>query len=56
MIDRSEILEVATDLSLAPEVVEKDYVVGRLLAGIFRNEELAGAWTNTAPAAWYELR
>lgn len=45
MIDRSEILEVATDLSLAPEVVEKDYVLGWLLAGIYRNEELAGAWT-----------
>lgn len=28
MIDRSEILEVATDLSLAPEVVEKDWLVG----------------------------
>jgi predicted nucleotidyltransferase component of viral defense system len=45
MIDRSEILEVATDLSLAPEVVEKDYVLGWLLAGIFRNEALASAWT-----------
>lgn len=45
MIDRSEILEVATDLSLAPEVVEKDYVLAWLLAGIYRNEELAGAWT-----------
>ena len=28
MIDRSEILAVATDLSLSPEVVEKDYVLG----------------------------
>lgn len=45
MIDRLEILEVATDLSLVPEVVEKDYVLGWLLAGIYRNEELAGAWT-----------
>ncbi len=45
MIDRSEILEVATDLSLAPEVVEKDYVLGWLLAGIYRNEALANAWT-----------
>ena len=43
MIDRSEILEVATDPWLAPEVVEKDYVLGWLLAGIYRNEELAGA-------------
>lgn len=45
MIDRSEILEVATDLSLAPEIVEKDYVLGWLLAGIYRDEELIGAWT-----------
>jgi hypothetical protein len=28
MIERSEILEVATDLSLSPDVVEKDYVLG----------------------------
>ena len=45
MIDRSEILEVATDLSLAAEVVEKDYTLGWLLAGIYRNEELRSAWT-----------
>jgi len=45
MIDRSEIMEVATDLSLSPEVVEKDYALGWLLAGIYRNEELASAWT-----------
>jgi predicted nucleotidyltransferase component of viral defense system len=44
MIDRSEILEAATDLSLAPEVVEKDYVLGWLLAGIYRDAGLAQAW------------
>ena len=44
MIDRSEILAVATDLSLAPEVVEKDYVLGWPIAGIYRDEELGGAW------------
>lgn len=45
MIDRSEILAVATDLSLSPDVVEKDYVLGWLLAGIYSNEALASAWT-----------
>lgn len=45
MIDRAEILAVATDLSLAPEVVEKDYVLGWLLAGIYAHEALAPVWT-----------
>jgi predicted nucleotidyltransferase component of viral defense system len=44
VIERSEILAVATDLSLAPEVVEKDYVLGWLLAGIYGNERLASSW------------
>lgn len=45
MIDRSEILAVAGDLSLSPDVIEKDYVLGWLLAGIFRNQALAFAWS-----------
>lgn len=45
MIDRSEILAVAADLSLSPDVVEKDYVLGWLLAGVYANETLASAWT-----------
>jgi len=44
MIDRGEILSVATDLSLAPEVVEKDYVLGWLLAAIYAHPQLAPAW------------
>jgi predicted nucleotidyltransferase component of viral defense system len=44
MIDRAEILAVATDLSLAPDVVEKDYVLGWLLAGIYAHDKLALAW------------
>lgn len=44
MIDRTEILAVATDLSLTPEVVEKDYVLGWLLAGIYAHPDLAPAW------------
>ena len=35
LIARSEILAVATDLGLAPEIVEKDYVLGWLLNGIY---------------------
>ena len=34
MIDRREILDSATTASLSPQVVEKDYVLGWLLAGI----------------------
>ena len=45
MIDRSEILAVAGELSLAPDIVEKDYVLGWLLAGIYAHEDLASAWT-----------
>lgn len=45
MIDRGEILAVATDLGLAAEIVEKDYVLGWLLKGIYAHEELAPAWT-----------
>jgi predicted nucleotidyltransferase component of viral defense system len=45
LIDRGEILAVATDLGLAPEIVEKDYVLGWLLKGIFSHEALARAWT-----------
>ncbi len=44
MIDRAEILAVATDLSLTPEVVEKDYVLGWLLAGIYAQPSLAESW------------
>ncbi len=44
MIDRAEILAVATELSLTPDVIEKDYVLGWLLAGINTQEELAQTW------------
>ncbi len=45
MIDRSEVLAVANDLSLTHDIVEKDYVLGWLLAGIYAHEALASAWT-----------
>ncbi|MBN8659058.1 MAG: nucleotidyl transferase AbiEii/AbiGii toxin family protein [Candidatus Obscuribacter phosphatis] len=40
MIDKREILEFASTLKLAPNVVEKDYVLGWILAGISNNSEL----------------
>jgi predicted nucleotidyltransferase component of viral defense system len=44
VIERQEILEVANDLSLSPEIVEKDYVLAWLLDGIYTHERLAPAW------------
>jgi len=44
MIDKREILETASALRLLPNVVEKDYVLGWLLAGINSHSELAASW------------
>jgi hypothetical protein len=44
MINRREILEAASSFSLQPNVVEKDYVLGWILAGIDAHEELAESW------------
>ncbi len=44
MIDKREILETASALGLLPNVVEKDYVLGWLLAGINAHPELVDAW------------
>jgi len=41
MIDKREILEAASSFSLLPNVVEKDYDLGWILAGINAHEELA---------------
>jgi hypothetical protein len=38
MIDRREILEAASAFSLLPNIVEKDYVLGWMLAGINAHE------------------
>ena len=45
MIDRSEVLAVASDLSRTHDIVEEDYVLGWLLAGIYAHEPVAAAWT-----------
>jgi predicted nucleotidyltransferase component of viral defense system len=44
MIDKREILETASSFLLLPNVVEKDYVLGWILAGINAHEELAESW------------
>lgn len=44
MIDKREILESASAFSLQPGVVEKDYVLGWLLAGIYAHPELVDSW------------
>jgi predicted nucleotidyltransferase component of viral defense system len=44
MIDRREILEAASSFSLLPSVVEKDYVLGWILAGINAHAELSESW------------
>src|ERR1700677_3294332 len=44
MIDKREILEAASSFSLLPSVVEKDYVLGWIIAGIYAHEELTESW------------
>ena len=44
MIDRREILDIAGTLGLLPQVVEKDYVLGWVLAGIYQQPSLEESW------------
>lgn len=44
MIDRREILDAASTLGLRPLVVEKDYVIGWVLAGIYHHAALIESW------------
>ena len=44
MIGKREILAIAQQTSLTPHVVEKDYVLGWMLAGIYGHEDLAESW------------
>ena len=44
MIDKREILDAATRMSLTPHVVEKDYVLGWMLAGISQHPALTDSW------------
>jgi hypothetical protein len=44
LIHRRKILEFAAQTSLNPHVIEKDYVLGWVLAGIYAHDELAESW------------
>lgn len=44
MIDKRELLELASTFSLLPNVIEKDYVLGWILAGINAHDELSENW------------
>lgn len=44
MIDAQDIIELAGELSLDPQVVEKDYLLGWLLAAISQHPELDPTW------------
>lgn len=44
MIAAQDIIELAGELSLDPSVVEKDYVLGWLLAGISEHPDLGPSW------------
>lgn len=44
LIDRQEIMDFSRELSLAPNVIEKDYMLGWLLAGISNHVDLSKSW------------
>jgi predicted nucleotidyltransferase component of viral defense system len=44
LIDRREILDMAARVSLTPHIVEKDYALGWVLAGIYAHEGLKDKW------------
>lgn len=44
MIDKREIIDTASRLGLNPHVVEKDFVLGWILAGIYQHPAIADSW------------
>ncbi len=44
MIQKQELLDLAKDFGLRPDVVEKDYVLGWLLAGIGEHPATRDTW------------
>ncbi|MEX2496145.1 MAG: nucleotidyl transferase AbiEii/AbiGii toxin family protein [Woeseia sp.] len=44
MIGKPEVIRIAGQLNLNPHVVEKDYALGWLLAGIFANDRISESW------------
>lgn len=44
MIDKQEVLDLAREFGLAADVVEKDYCLGWVLAGINNHDSLGSQW------------
>ena len=44
LIDKSEIMDFSREFGLAANVVEKDYVLGWVLAGIFNHPVIGFRW------------
>ncbi|MDZ7667398.1 MAG: nucleotidyl transferase AbiEii/AbiGii toxin family protein [Desulfotignum sp.] len=44
MIDKIELMAFSKQFGLRASVVEKDYVLGWVLAGIFHHKEIGDAW------------
>ena len=44
MIEKRELLAISEQTSLTPHLVEKDYVLGWMLAGIYAHDALADSW------------
>lgn len=44
MIDRQEVMDFAREMGIDPNVVEKDYVLGWLLAGISSHPMFSSHW------------
>ena len=44
MINRQEVMDFSREFGLAPNVIEKDYVLGWILAGISNHSELSQSW------------
>lgn len=46
MIDRQEVMEFAREFGLASQVIEKDYVLGWMLAGISADPDIGQSWVS----------
>jgi predicted nucleotidyltransferase component of viral defense system len=44
MIGKAELLDIAARPGLRPDIVEKDYVLGWTLAGIYAHDALKDSW------------
>jgi len=44
LISRQEVMDFSREFALAPSIVEKDYVLGWILAGISNHTKLCSDW------------